>query len=330
MTAIPAKTDFTGASVTEGEYKTALHTLHDYLTGMLGTAGTQAAALATLGALGGAVQTRTAAYTVTAADRGQVINCFGSWTLALTSAVALGAGFLVAVVNSGTGSITVDPEAAETVGGKSTLKIGAGSSAILVSDGTVWLVIGAAAAAAKGFRLFTSSDTFTVPDGVTKVKATIIGGGGGGGRGNSAIDYDFYGGNGGRGGQWIGYLDVTPESAMAVTVGTGGAGSNTASASAGSPSSFGGITAAGGGAGAAASGANGASGSDGTISSGGFGAGSRLYEQAFRSRAANSTAAVQYSSIGTYHPGAGGEGEFGSAGYSNAAGGVGGLVLIEW
>ena len=115
----------------------------------------------------------------------------------------------------------------------------------------------------------------------------------------------------------------------AVVVGAGGAGSNISSGSAGLLSSFGGITAAGGGAGAAASfNANGASGSDGAVSSGGFGVGSHQYEQVSRPMALYSTAAVPYSSTGTYHPGAGGKGGYASG--SNAVGGVGGLVLIEW
>ena len=50
MTAIPAKSAFTGSSVTEGDFKTALETMVDYLTGMLGSSGTQAAALQSRGA----------------------------------------------------------------------------------------------------------------------------------------------------------------------------------------------------------------------------------------------------------------------------------------
>lgn len=50
MTALPASTDFTGASVTEGGVKTAITSLRDYLAGLFGTDGTAATALATLGA----------------------------------------------------------------------------------------------------------------------------------------------------------------------------------------------------------------------------------------------------------------------------------------
>ena len=331
MTALPAKSAFTGASVTEGEYKTALETQHDYLTGLLGAAGTQAAALATLGVLGGNVSTRTAAYTVVATDRGHMILCSGTFTLSLTSAATLGAGFGVAVVNAGSGILTVDPAGTETIGGKSALMLAAGASAILISEGAGWQVIGASGAVEHGYQLFTTSGTFNVPPGVTKVKATVIGGGGGGGRGNENYDGSiiFSGGDGGRGGQWVGYLDVTPLGSMAVTVGSGGVGSNTAAGSAGSASVFGSITANGGAGGAAASGSDAASGVPGAISSGSIGFGSKTYDQSTRSRASNSTASAAYVTTGTLYPGAGGAGEYGPSG-SNATGGVGGLVLIEW
>lgn len=42
MTAIPGKASFTGASVTEGGFKTALESMHDYLTEQLGSAGGRA------------------------------------------------------------------------------------------------------------------------------------------------------------------------------------------------------------------------------------------------------------------------------------------------
>lgn len=143
MTAIPAKAGFTDPSVTEGEFKNALEALHDYLTGLLGVAGTAPAAQAALGALLGAgVATRSADYTVLAADRGRVIDCTGTLTLSLTSAAALGAGFAIAVANSGTGMITIDPAASETVGDTETYVIGPAESALLVSTSARWLVFG--------------------------------------------------------------------------------------------------------------------------------------------------------------------------------------------
>src|SRR3990167_2377020 len=48
-------------------------------------------------------------------------------------------------------------------------------------------------------EIFTSDDTFTVPDGVTKVYLTMVGGGGGGGGGGSATNEGGGGGSGGAG-----------------------------------------------------------------------------------------------------------------------------------
>lgn len=44
MTAIPSKASFTGSTVTQGQFKTSLDTLNDYLTGLLGSDGTPATA----------------------------------------------------------------------------------------------------------------------------------------------------------------------------------------------------------------------------------------------------------------------------------------------
>lgn len=50
MPALPAATDFTGATVTEGQFKTAITSLRDFLSGLLGADGTASTALNTLGA----------------------------------------------------------------------------------------------------------------------------------------------------------------------------------------------------------------------------------------------------------------------------------------
>lgn len=69
-----------------------------------------------------------------------------------------------------------------------------------------------------GAQVFTSSGTFPVPGGVTKVSVTLIGGGGGGGgtSSNSA-------GGGGGGSMYINYpYTVVPSSNYTVTIGAGG------------------------------------------------------------------------------------------------------------
>lgn len=51
MTAIPSKASLTGSTVTQGQFKTSLDTLNDYLTGLLGSDGTPATARTALGVI---------------------------------------------------------------------------------------------------------------------------------------------------------------------------------------------------------------------------------------------------------------------------------------
>jgi hypothetical protein len=120
------------------------------------------------------------------------------------------------------------------------------------ADGA-WADIGGSSQT-HGARLFTSSGTFTVPAGVSTVKATLIGGGGGG----TASYYQggLGGGNyngigGGSGAVVIDWIAVTPGAQLPVTVGVGGTGQPsyyTGSVSTGTASTFGGKTAQPGGA----------------------------------------------------------------------------------
>lgn len=102
----------------------------------------QATALATLGALLNGSVAKTATYKVVAADRGKLIDCSGTWTLDVDAAATLGAGFAFAVKNSGTGTITIDPNLSETVDGVATLAIGPGESGFVVCTGTEWRTVG--------------------------------------------------------------------------------------------------------------------------------------------------------------------------------------------
>lgn len=143
MPAIPSIASFTGTSVTEGEFKTALSNLHLFLTGLLGTDGTQAGGQAALGALLGAGEsTKTAAYTVTSADRGKVIACSGTFTVSLPDAAAVSAGFAVAVANYGTGTITVDPFSTQTIDGGTTKALGDNTMLVACAVAGEWLTVG--------------------------------------------------------------------------------------------------------------------------------------------------------------------------------------------
>lgn len=103
---------------------------------------TQAGALVGLGALGNATLAKTANYTVLPADRGDVVLCNGTFTLSITAASTLGDGFCFAVVNTGSGTITVDPNSSELIDGASTKSITAGQSCFVVCNGTEFRTVG--------------------------------------------------------------------------------------------------------------------------------------------------------------------------------------------
>lgn len=84
-----------------------------------------------------------AAYTVVANDNGTVINCSGatSFTVSLTAAATLGAGFNVTVWNNTTTAamaVTIDPSGSETIDGVTTRILRRGEGMQIVCDGTNW------------------------------------------------------------------------------------------------------------------------------------------------------------------------------------------------
>lgn len=93
---------------------------------------------------------------------------------------------------------------------------------VLTSNGTTWeSTVPAAGYTGINAEVFTANGTFTIPAGITKIKATVIGGGGGG-RGS---------GNGGAGGNSS--LASGTETITTVTGNGGGAGTNAGGSGAG-------------------------------------------------------------------------------------------------
>lgn len=85
------------------------------------------------------ISNKTGAYTVVAGDLGTVINCTANtFTVSLTAAATLGAGFNCWVWNTGTGVITIDPNGAETIDGVSTLTLRKGEGTQIVCNGINW------------------------------------------------------------------------------------------------------------------------------------------------------------------------------------------------
>jgi len=89
------------------------------------------------------ISSKTANYTVISTDLGTVINCSGasSFTIALTAAATLGAGFNCVIWNTSTTTamtVTIDPNGSETIDGFSILYLNQGEGTQIVCDGTNW------------------------------------------------------------------------------------------------------------------------------------------------------------------------------------------------
>ena len=89
------------------------------------------------------ISNKTSAYTVVAGDLGTVINCTtGTFTISLTAAATLGAGFNVQIWNTSTtissNLITIDPDGEELIDGNTTIAIYPGNTVQLVCTGTAW------------------------------------------------------------------------------------------------------------------------------------------------------------------------------------------------
>lgn len=143
MTALPPSSDLVNTGISKGTFKTALSNLRGYLNGLFGDTGTQATALTTLGVLLNGSVAKSAAYTVAAADRGKLIDCTGTWTLAIDPLSTLGAGFAFGVRNSGSGTITINPDLSEQINAASTLVLGPFESCAILpnADASGWLAV---------------------------------------------------------------------------------------------------------------------------------------------------------------------------------------------
>ena len=192
---------------------------------------------------------------------------------------------------------------------------------------------------------YAETASFTVPLGVSLVRATVIGGGGGGG----GSDGTYAAAGGGAGGFASGTFAATPGSVLAITVGAGGVGGAAdASGTPGGTSMFGSFCSASGGTGGqfmtaqstfggaggqgsggelAGFGGCGSDGQNGTTVIGGNGDASMM---GGGGRASTATSGTTNRSINGQAPGSGGGGVYNSS--SSATGGSGsiGLVVLEY
>jgi len=108
------------------------------------------------------VVAKSSGYTVLAADFMQMFKCSSTFTLSLTAAATLGDGFLCYVKNTGSGVITIDPNASEQIDAATTITLAANEGCIVFCDGSAFFTIA---------RPTTSSASVFVP-----VRQTVLGG----------------------------------------------------------------------------------------------------------------------------------------------------------
>jgi hypothetical protein len=199
-TALPPLSNITSSTETKAQLKAAMSDIHDYLVGLLGTDGLAATALATLMASFSGYLAKSTTYTVVAADKGKVIDCTGSITLNLLAAATAGTTFMLALRNSGGGTITLDANASELIDGNLTTTLLTGESCILICTGSAWVSIGKTntpvptTGVLVGIDYVTATGAYskTAPAGATRALVKVQAGGGQG-----SMLYNTVGGVGG-------------------------------------------------------------------------------------------------------------------------------------
>jgi hypothetical protein len=243
---------------------------------------------------------------------------------------AAGLSATLAVSSGGTGLSSTPVNGALDIGNgtgftRTTLTQGTGIS---ITNGAGSITISSSGGVGITATVYTSTTTFTIPAGVTKLKVTVVGGGGNGG-----VNGSVGGGGGGGGGTAIVWLTgLTPGNTLVATVGGVGGTSSIASGTQVITTA----SATGGGAGGSnGSGGTGGAGSGGTINiNGGYGglAASVSGTGTFSGYGGASFFAGEVVNVANAGTGisAIGRGGGGAGGVSTGGAGLGGVVVIEY
>ena len=110
-------------------------------------------------------------------DKGKLIDITsGTFTQTFTAAATLGANWYCYIRNSGTGDITLDPNASEVIDALTSYIMYPGETRLVTCTGTSFYTI----VLTGYYRTFTASGTWTKPPGYAAHSGLLWGGGGGG------------------------------------------------------------------------------------------------------------------------------------------------------
>ena len=175
-----------------------------------------------------------------AADLGNFINITsGTFTQTFVAAASLGTTWFIYYRNTGTGDITLNPNASEQIDGLTSFIMYPGEARLIQCNGSKLTSI-----VISGFKkTFTSSGTFTKPPGYQRFSGLIWSGGGSGARNNNVGAISIGGGGGGCGDYVL--MSSAVGATETITVGAGGAAvTATAGGNPGSNTTFGSLVTA--------------------------------------------------------------------------------------
>ena len=81
-------------------------------------------------------------FTVVAADIGKTFLCSGTFSVAFDAASALGSSFYCTIINTGSGSVTLDPSGTEVINGLTAFVLASGQSCDVFCDGSKFFTLG--------------------------------------------------------------------------------------------------------------------------------------------------------------------------------------------
>jgi hypothetical protein len=159
-----------------------------------------------------------------ASDNGTLIDVTsGTFTQTFTAAATLGSGWYCWYRNNGSGDVTLDPNASETIDGLTSFVMYPGEARLIQCDGTAFYSI----VIRPFYRAITSTMNFVMPPGYSTLGLKMWGGGAGGNGGTSgAAGTDRVGGGGGGGGGYnFGVINApSAGTSITATIGAGGTG----------------------------------------------------------------------------------------------------------